>query len=236
MTWPRTTYLAGESVASVTMDDGKVNVMSLAMQAEIHRALDRAQSDGLVVLLSGRPGVFSAGFDLATIRGGGPPAANMVHGGFELAERILAFPQPVVMACTGHAIAMGLFLLLSGDYRIGVDGLYRLTANEVAIGLTMPRAAVEILRQRLTPAAFDRAVTVAAPFSPQGAVQAGILDELASPTEFGARASALAASGATLDRRAHAASKLRARRPTLEAMRAAIEADLAEIQATALST
>ena len=101
MTTPRTTYSAGESVASVTMDDGKVNVMSLAMQAEIHQALDRAQSDGLVVFLTGRPGVFSAGFDLATIRGGGPQATDMVHGGFELAERILAFPRPVVMACTG---------------------------------------------------------------------------------------------------------------------------------------
>ncbi len=236
MTSPSTTYLAGESVASVTMDDGKVNVMSLAMQAEIHQALDRAQSDGLVVFLAGRPGVFSAGFDLDTIRGGGPQAADMVHGGFELAERILAFPRPVVMACTGHAIAMGLFLLLSGDYRVGVDGPYRLTANEVAIGLTMPRAAVEILRQRLTPAAFDRAVTVAAAFSPDGAVEAGILDELAGSTEFGERGAALAASCANLDRRAHAASKLRARRPTLEALRAAIEADLAEIQATGIST
>jgi enoyl-CoA hydratase len=233
MTSRRTTYLARESVASVTMDDGKVNVMSLAMQAEIHQALDRAQSDGLVVLLTGRPGVFSAGFDLDTIRGGGPPAAEMVHGGFELAERILSFPRPVVMACTGHAIAMGLFLLLSGDYRVGVDGPYRITANEVAIGLTMPRAAVEILRQRLTPAAFDRAVTVAAPFAPEGAVETGILDELAGPADLGERAAAVAASCANLDQRAHAASKLRARRPTLEALRDAIQADLAENQPTA---
>ena len=111
-----------------------------------------------------------------------------------------------------------------------------MTANEVAIGLTMPRAAVEILRQRLTPAAFNRAVTVAAPFSPAGAVEAGIFDELAGPTELGERAAAVAESCANLDRRAHAASKLRARRPTLEALRAAIEADLAAVQATDGST
>jgi enoyl-CoA hydratase len=235
MTPPRTSYLARESVASVTMDDGKVNVMSLAMQAEIHQALDRAQSDGLVVLLTGRPGVFSAGFDLDTLRGGGPPATDMVHGGFELAERVLAFPRPVVIACTGHAIAMGLFLLLSGDYRVGVAGLYRLTANEVAIGLTMPRAAVEILHQRLAPAAFNRAVTVAAPFSPANAVETGILDELVDPADLAARVMELAASCANLDPRAHTASKLRARRQTLEALRAAIEADLADFHAAAIS-
>ncbi len=232
MTTARITYVSGESFASVTMDDGKVNVISLAMQAEIHSALDRAQSDGQVVLLTGRAGVFSAGFDLDTIRGGGQPAADMVHGGFELAARILAFPRPVVITCTGHAVAMGLFLVLSGDYRVGVDGQYRLTANEVAIGLTMPRAAVEILRQRLTPAAFNRAVTVAAPFSPEGAVEAGIFDEMATPAELEKRAEAVAISCANLDRQAHTASKLRSRRETLEALRAAIEADLAEFQAT----
>ena len=66
------------------MDDGKVNVMSLAMQAALRNAFDRAEADQAVVLLTGRPGVFSAGFDLPTLRAGGPDAKAMVMGGFEL--------------------------------------------------------------------------------------------------------------------------------------------------------
>jgi enoyl-CoA hydratase len=94
-------------VATITLDDGKVNVMSLAMQAEIHAALDRAESDRAVVVLTGRDGVLSAGFDLQVLSAGGSAAASMVIGGFELAARVLAFLRPVVVACTGHAIAMG---------------------------------------------------------------------------------------------------------------------------------
>ena len=85
----------------------------------------------------------------------------MLEAGFALAQRILSFPTPVVIAVPGHAIAMGVFLVLCGDYRVGADGPYRITANEVAIGLTMPRAAVEICRQRLAPAHFTRAVGLA---------------------------------------------------------------------------
>jgi enoyl-CoA hydratase len=221
-------YRLGDSIATITLDDGKVNVMSPAMQAEIHAALDRAAADRAVVVVTGRPGVFCAGFDLGILRSGGPAAAAMVQGGFELAERILAFPQPVVMACTGHAIAMGAFLLLSGDYRIGAAGDYRLTANEVAIGLTMPRAAVEILRQRLTPAAFSRAVTLAEPFGPGNAVEAGFLDQVTGPGELTGAARAIAAMAAALDLTAHTASKFRARQPALTAIRAAVEADAAE--------
>ncbi len=157
---------AGDPVATVTMDDGKVNALSPALQAELHAALDQAQADGAVVVVAGRDGVFSAGFDLDTLNAGGPEAIAMVEGGFELAARVLAFPAPVVMACTGHAVAMGVFLLLSGDYRVGASGPYRLQANEVAIGLTLPHAAVEVLRQRLTPAAFDRAAILAEAFGP----------------------------------------------------------------------
>ena len=98
----------------------------------------------------------------------------MLRAGFELAERMLSFPMPVVIACTGHAVAMGVFLVLSGDYRIGVAGRYKITANEVAIGLTLPRAAIEICRQRLTPAHFSRATVLAEVFPPSGRGRSGL--------------------------------------------------------------
>jgi enoyl-CoA hydratase len=223
----RVRYELEDSIATIAMDDGKVNAMSLGMIAELNAALDRAQADRAVVVLAGKPGVFSAGFDLAVLRGGGPDAIAMVRAGFELAERVLAFPTPVVVACTGHAIAMGVFLLLSGDYRLGAAGGYKITANEVAIGLTMPRPAVEILRQRLAPAYFNRAVTIAEPFSPDNAVEAGFLDRVVPADELHAIARATATQLCALDMAAHAESKLRARTTTLAAVRAGIEADFA---------
>ena len=149
----RVSYRCADSVAHITMDDGKVNVLSSPMQAELHDALNQAERDEAVVIITGRPGVFSGGFDLGVLRAGGEDALAMLRGGFELAERLLSFPSPVVIACSGHAVAMALFVVLSGDYRIGVTGDARFTANEVAIGLAMPRAAIEICRQRLTPPA-----------------------------------------------------------------------------------
>jgi enoyl-CoA hydratase len=227
------TYERSDGVATIAMDDGKVNCLSPRMLGELNEAFDRAESEGATVLLTGREGRFSAGFDLPVLRAGGVPARVMVRAGFELALRVLSFPTPVVIGCTGHAVAMGAFLLLSADVRVGAEGPFRITANEVAIGLTMPRAAVVLCRQRLTPAAFNRAVVVAEVYSPETAVAAGFLDRMVPAAEVGraARDAAVAASG--LDMEAHAATKLRARQDALDALRAAIEADDGVIRARA---
>lgn len=219
------TYRFGAPIATIEMDDGKVNALSTEMLGQLNTALDRAESDAAVVVLLGRAGRFSGGFDLNVLRAGGQPAIDMLRAGFELSERLLSFPTPVVIACTGHAIAMGLFLLLSGDYRVGGSDSYKLTANEVAIGLAMPQAAVEICRQRLTPTAFNRAVILAEVFAPDDAVDAGILDRLVKPSELRETALQIAGELAKLDMTAHAATKLRAREPALTALRSAIEAD-----------
>jgi enoyl-CoA hydratase len=222
-------YALRDSVATITMDDGKVNALSLPLFREVNAALDRALRDEAVVVLSGRPGVFSAGFDLKVLRGGGPDAVPMLQEGFKLAERMLSFPTPILVACSGHAVAMGVFLLLSADYRIGVRGPYRITANEVAIGLTMPRAAVEICRQRLAPAQFTRAVVLADVFSPDEAVPAGFLDQIVDPTELEKAISSTAKRAVTLDMNAHYATKQRARANVLRELRTAIEQDNTEL-------
>jgi enoyl-CoA hydratase len=225
------TYQLHDSVATITMDDGKVNVLSMAMLTELGAALDRAAADRAVVVLTGREGVFSAGLDLPVLRGGQTEAADLLRAGFDLAARLLAFPTPVLVACPGHAVAMGAFLLLSGDYRIGARGPYKLTANEVAIGMTMPRAAVEICRQRLTPACFNRAIVIAEVFPPEEAVAAGFLDQVVPAAELAEAAAGAAAELARLDMHAHAASKLRLRRLAETALREAIDADDAEHRA-----
>jgi enoyl-CoA hydratase len=224
VTDPVAYQLAG-GIATITLDDGKANALSLTMLAAVNAALDRALADEAVVILKGRPGIFSGGFDLKVLGGGGSDAGQMLEGGFLLALRLVEYPLPLVIACTGHAIAMGSFLLLSADYRIGVEGPYRLVANEVAIGLTMPRAAIEICRQRLTPAHFQRVVILAESYTPSEGVAAGFLDQVVSDDALEPTATSLAKQFTTLDLHAHAATKALARSVAIDAIRTGLEAD-----------
>jgi enoyl-CoA hydratase len=223
-------YELHDGIATISMDDGKVNALSAEMFAQIDAAFDRAEADRAVVVFTGRPGMFSGGFDLRVLMAGGPEAYAMVRTGFELAARILSFPAPVVVACPGHAIAMGAFLLLSGDYRVGASGAYRIGANEVAIGITMPFFGIEICRQRLAPSHFHRAVINAEIYGPDDAVAAGFLDRVVPGSELQEVARTTAAGLARLDAGVHAATKVRARDHALKAIRAAIEADAAALR------
>jgi enoyl-CoA hydratase len=220
------TFDSDGTVARITIDDGKVNAFSTATLRAIHEAFDRADEEDAIVLLSGREGCFSAGFDLGVLAGGGDAVREMVGLGATLAERILARPRPVVVACTGHALPAGAFLLLSADRRIGAEGPFRIGLNEVRIGLTVPRFAVEVARQRLHPAYFDRTVATGELFGPDEALVAGFLDRVVPASELADTAAAAALELTALDADAHAASKLRARAGALAAVRTAIEADL----------
>ena len=226
------TYELADGIAAITIDDGKANAITEALIAEIHGALDQAESDGAVVLLAGRPGRFSGGFDLPTLTAFTPASADLLKAGFVLSHRLLSFPRPVVIACTGHAIAMGAFLLLSGDHRIGIaGGGHKIGATEVAIGMAMPWAAIVVLRQRLTRAAFDRATLLAEVFTPEGAVAAGFLDEVVPEDDLHARAHEVAVRLTTLDAKAHHVTKQRARAALLDELAAATQRDDDEFRA-----
>jgi enoyl-CoA hydratase len=203
----------------------QVNVISPPMTRELNGALDQAVADKAVVLLTGRPGVFSAGFDLAILTRGCAGAKDMVRAGFELAERVLSFPAPVVIACNGHAVAMGVFLVLAGDLRFGAAGKHKVWVNEVALGITVPRLGIEMCRQRLAPAYFNRAVINSESFAPDEAVLAGFLDHAVPAAELMTIAQDAAAALAVLNIGTHTATKLRAREHAISAVRAAIEAD-----------
>lgn len=219
------TYDLTESVATIAMDDGKANVLSPAMQQNLNEAFDQAErDDSKAVVLTGNQKLFSGGFDLAVFASGdGQAVLSMLAGGFELSLRCLTFPKPVIMAATGPAIAMGSFLLLSGDHRIGSPRT-RCQANEVAIGMTLPISAIEIMRMRLTRAAFQRGISMAATFSGDAAIAGGWLDEVVEQDAVLTRAQQVAAeAAATLHLDAHLASKLKARNDALAAIRAGID-------------
>ncbi|HKK50949.1 MAG TPA: crotonase/enoyl-CoA hydratase family protein, partial [Myxococcota bacterium] len=143
-----------EGIAWITLDDGKVNALSTGRLAEIQAALDEAERADAVVVLRGREGVFSAGFDLPTFARGLEATVEMLRAGALLALRLLAFPRPVLVVCTGHAYPAGAFLMLAADVRLAVAGDHRIGLNETAIGLTVPWFALELTRHRLTPSGF----------------------------------------------------------------------------------
>ena len=210
----------------ITLDDGKANAMSPAMLAAIDGALDDAVARRLPVVLTGREGVFSAGFDLSVMRGDDDEARTaMVFAGFEVAYRLFALPVPLVIGCTGHAIAMGVFLLLTGDHRVGAAGDFRIGANETALGIVMPEFGIEITRQRLTPAAFSRALINAEFYAPEPAREAGFLDEVVAPDVVAAHALEVAERYAAFDPDVYAATKQRVRAGALTAVRDAIDGD-----------
>jgi enoyl-CoA hydratase len=221
------TYESGEGIATITMDDGKVNALSIPMLRALHGAFDRAHSEEAVVVLTGRENFFSAGFDLKVFAGGDvEQVLEMLELGATLCERMLSFQRPVLVACNGHAVAAGSFLALSADMRIGVDGPYQLGLNEVKIGLTMPWFAIELARQRLAPAHFDQAVMTARMYSPSEAAQAGFLDRVIAAEDLPAETQKATEQLLALNSQAHAATKLRARAGALTALRSAIETEL----------
>ena len=220
------TYAHSGPISHIVLDDGKVNVMSISMLESLHAAFDQAERDQAVVVLSGRGRVFSAGFDLKVLANG---SAHEVHTmltlGGELALRILSFPLPVVVACNGHAYPMGAFLILAADLRLAADGPYTIGMNEVAIGLTVPTFGIEVARARLTPAYFQRAVVTGEMFAPAEAVTAGFFDRLVPAAELDTTTDQIAEALSKISLSAHAATKLRARGPTIQAMRAAIDSE-----------
>jgi enoyl-CoA hydratase/carnithine racemase len=210
----------------IQMDDGKANALGFEMLAQLDSALDQAEEAGKVAIICGRPGKFSAGFDLGVMGEGGDGMLKLLRSGSTISRRLLAFPTPVILAVSGHAIAMGALLTLSADYRIGVHGTYKIGLNEVAIGMTLPYFGIELARERLARTHFASAVTMAKLYDSVGAVEAGFLDEVVSEEDLVERAIAKAEQLAELDMEAHKNTKARTRETFMAALEDAVKKEL----------
>jgi len=222
------TFESKEDVALLRLDDGKANAISPAVLEALAGALDRAEEAGQAVVLAGRPGRFSAGFDLGVMREGGPAAAReMVTGGARLALRLARHPAPVVIGCTGHALAMGAVLLMSVDSRIGAEGDFKIGFNEVAIGMTTPIFLMELARERISKRHFMRALVQAEIYTPSASLDVGFLDRTVPPDQVIGEALAEAERLAKLPRAAYVRTRARARAAALERIEATLEEDMA---------
>jgi enoyl-CoA hydratase len=219
-------YELEDGVAVIRLDDGKANAISPDVVSGIHAALDRAEKEARAVILAGRAGRFSAGFDLSVMRGGPDQVVALVSAGGELALRFYGFPRPVVAACTGHALAMGAILLLSADARVGAEGSFKIGLNEVSIGLALPVFGVELARERLSKRHLTRAVETAELYTPSGAVDAGFLDRVTSPDTLLDEARGEARRLGELNAKAFAGTKKRLRASTIERIGRVLKEDV----------
>lgn len=224
-------YTLENNVALIRFDDGKANVVSPAFSDAMNECLDRAEADGAgAVLLCGRDGMFSAGFDLKIFQKSVEEGIGMVIKGIELAVRLYSFPMPVVAACTGHGIAMGAFLLLSCDNRVGALGDYQMSLPETRISMDIPTPLVALTMSRLAPRYATRAAIQAEIFGPELAVEAGFLDEVVSPDQVLPRALEIAEGLAQLPTQHYATNKLAARANVLAAMHEELDKSLKAAQ------
>jgi len=212
-------------VATITIQNGKVNAISHQVIDQLNLALDQAEQAQAIVVLTGQAGIFSAGYDLNVMNQSMAAAKALSEKGSILAIRMLSFPYPLIAACSGHAVAKGAFLLLAADYRIGVDGAFKIGLNEVAIGMPMHFGGVELALGRLAPVFFNRSVILSEMVSPQEAVTAGFLDKVVCEAEFALTVQTIAQAMTTLDMKTHHQTKLKARAELLHVLDECIEKD-----------
>jgi enoyl-CoA hydratase len=220
-----------DAVTVLHVDDGKVNALTFELIAALEEAVEAADADDAVgaVVIHGRDGKFSAGFDLGVMLAGDmAETVRLVADGGDLVRTLYGCGVPVVAACTGHALAAGALMLLGCDLRVGADVPAKIGLNEVAIRMVLPAWAMTIAGARLSQRHLQRAVVNARVTAPGDAVDAGFLDEVVAPDALLDTALARAAElAATLDPGAYRATVRKFRGPVLDTMAAQIAADRA---------
>jgi len=177
-------YRLQDDVAVAQLDDGKANAVGFAFIEAVNIALDNAVKEAKAIAFFGRPGRFCAGFDLSVVRQPGPEAARLSQLGGAMMKRIYTHPQPVVIGCTGHALAAGALFLLAGDTRVGATGNFKIGLNETAIGLGLPAWALALVDDRISKRHHTAAVIQSEIYDPMGAVDAGYLDTVVEPDDI----------------------------------------------------
>ncbi len=219
-------YELQESIAVLRMDDGKANALSHPMMAALDEALDRAEKEASAVVLTGRAGRFCAGFDLKHMMAGPDAAREMVSRGADLLLRLYTLPLPLVVACTGHALAGGALVVLTGDVRVGARGAFRVGLNEVQIGMPVPVLAMELARDRIEPRHLASATLFAKVTEPDEALGMGWFDEVVDEPALFETSLAHAKRLAALPRHPYAKTKEALRERTVKYIRDTLVDDM----------
>ena len=213
-------YDKNNNIVTLTFDDGKANVVGPEFLTNINACLDRAEAEKAgAVILCGREGMFSGGFDLAEFQKGPEAGLAMVQRGFELLIRLYSFPLPLVAACTGHGVAMGAFIIMACDTRIGCQGKFKMSLPETAIGMQLPPLLVELATSRISIRHITRVVLQSEAYAPTAAVDAGFIDEVVEADQLMVRAMEAAEQLSQLPQAQYAENKLSVRARHLQVMK-----------------
>ena len=220
------TYHLENTLAVIQMDDGKANALSRSVIDALIAALARAEQEASAVVLAGRAERFCAGFDLRVLGSSRAAATELLLAGSDLLIKLYRATIPLVIACTGHALAGGALIVLTGDYRVGAAGEFKIGLNEAAIGMPVPVLAMELARDRLLPTELAHATLQAKIYNPEQAVIAGYLDVVVPADQALARAKQEATRLGALSRNAFRATKARLRDRTIDYIVARMDGDI----------
>ena len=212
-------YTVINNIATLTFDDGKANAVGPRFLDDVNAGLDRAQAEQVgAVILRGREGIFSGGFDLEEFKKGVELGMTMVERGFDLLVRLCSFPLPLIAACTGHCVAMGAFIVMACDSRIGSQGNFKISLPETAIGMELTPLLLALTTARISRQHMTRVALQSEVYNPEQAVEAGFIDEAVAAGLLDARTMEVALKLASLPQAQYAANKLSIRANTLRTM------------------
>jgi len=215
--------LLEDGIAKLSIDNGKANAISLEVATDLMNALDRAKEEAKAVLICGNPGIFSAGFDLKVLGQGADAAQGMLAQGMLMTEKIYSHPQPVVTACEGHSVGMGVFIMLAADYRVGAAGEFAIRLPETAIGMHFTTILKVIAKTQISANHHARAIVQSRPYTPELAAEIGMLDEVVEPAKVMEQALLRAKELAELPGDQYAVNKLDMRAEDIKVIRESLD-------------
>jgi len=182
---------ASGKVGLLQLDDGKTNTFSQQMLTEVTECLVAAEKDLLecqgALVIVGNERLLSSGFDLKAMMKGPKEAEAIIAAGAAMTEHLALFPRPVVVAATGHAVALGALLLLTGDYRIAPSTVggkpLKVGLNETNNGMRMPDFFAEGARHTLAPQYLRGSLALGLIYDAAKAQVVGFLDDVVAEGE-----------------------------------------------------
>jgi enoyl-CoA hydratase len=215
-------------VAVIELDDGKVNAMQRRFLEELGEVLDRALVEkARAVVITGRPGCFSAGLDLKNLPTLDKQELRAVLALFgETMLRVFLFERPVVAAISGHAIAGGCVLAMAADRRLIAQGPFRVGLNEVPLAIELPAFVVELARNTLPTQKLELALFTGALSEGADVERDGWVEAIVPADELLPRAIELAHRLGGLPNKAYTRAKHLVRMPAVERGRITFEAEL----------
>jgi enoyl-CoA hydratase len=203
-----------------------VNALDLGIAEAIHRAIRSARDDATcqALVLTGAPGVFSAGIDTREV-----PAYDaatrcaMLRTINRTIAELYGLPKPAVAAVSGHALGGALVLVLACDYRLAARGDFRLGLTESAAGIPFPAGPLAVVRAELSPERARLLVLTSSVVGPESPHLHGVIDRVVAPSALLEEAVREAQGLAAIP--AYARVKRQLRADTCDALRRIVERD-----------